>query len=361
MFRKLFGSAEHTASIADTTHELKLVGKKKLLDAALEAGLDWPHDCRVGSCGECRCKLLSGKIKPLTDFSYTLSPEDIQQGTILACQSILKSDVSVAVELGSADINVQQVDARIQSVQQLTHDILEIEVALPERTFAGAVAGQYFEVMFAGLPEPRSYSLARCPDAQGSSLLTFVIRHIPGGAFTDWLFESDRSGANLSVKGPFGQFYLREARQRMICIAGGSGLAPIIALVEAGIAASREEECVVLFGARAQRDLYYLDRLSELGEQWRGRFELVPVLSDEPPDSDWQGARGLVTDYVTQAFEQAGAAFDHAYLCGPPPMVDASIDVLKRLGVSEAAIYFDKFLDASSMPEGRSAIADGAG
>ena len=117
-------------------------------------------------------------------------------------------------------------------------------------------------------------------------------------------------------------------------------------------------DCLFLFGARTQKDLYCLEEMKEIGEKWNqdNTFEFVPVLNMEPDDSDWQGARGLVTDYLKSAYVDTGKlslSEAQGYLCGPPPMIDAAIEVMVAQGMKKDSIYFDKFLDASSMPGGR--------
>lgn len=345
---------DRNATLQPNGKVLKVPAGEKLLNAALEAGIDWPHDCRVGSCGKCRCILKEGKIKPLADFSYTLNSEEIQSGTILACQSQLKTDVVVEVAVGEGITNVETAVGRISNCRTLTHDIIEVEIELENIAFKGVKAGQYFELAHEIISKPRSYSLARKPNLEGNQKLVFAIRHVPGGEFTDWLFESDRTDSKVSLQGPFGDFYLRESSpSRMFCIAGGSGLAPIIALVEQGIADNRKDECIVLFGARTQSDLYYLDMLATLGTQWHGEFQVIPVLSEEAADSNWQGARGFVTTIISDLAEETKLANDQAYMCGPPQMIDAAILELENFGMPSTAIHFDKFLDASSMPAGR--------
>ncbi len=331
---------------------LTVRGGERLLDAALGAGLAWPYDCRVGSCGTCRCVLRAGAIKPLTDFSYTLEQADIAAGAILACQTRLKSDIEVEVVLGDAAAAIETASGRIARVTPLTHDIVELEVSVERPIFAAACAGQYAEIGVDGIDGRRSYSFARRPDPNGARALHFAIRHVPGGAFTDWLFGADRVGSALDVAGPYGDFRLRPAAAQAVFVAGGSGLAPIVALLEEGVAAGRAEPCQVYFGARTQADLYYLERLAELGRRWRGPFELRPVLSAEPADSDWRGLRGLVSD----ALGGIDGAATVAYLCGPPPMVDAGIAALAEAGVPSDAVFHDKFLDASTQPGGRAAL-----
>ncbi|MCB1747337.1 MAG: 2Fe-2S iron-sulfur cluster binding domain-containing protein [Gammaproteobacteria bacterium] len=354
-----FRKRDYRARLEPAGVELVVRSGERLLDAALAAGLAWPHDCRVGSCGTCRCVITDGRTRALTDLAYTLEVADIRAGTVLACQCVLKSDVTVQVALDAASaVPTETVDGTISACRALTHDIVELEVALERTAFAGARAGQYLDVAHAGLDAPRSYSLARAPAAAGSRTVTFFVRHVPGGAFTDWLFGADRCGTALTLAGPYGDFHRRAGTGRMLCVAGGSGLAPIHALVEAALAAGVERDCTVLFGARTQADLYDLDELRALGARWHGAFELLPMLSDEPAESDWSGARGLVTSGIAPLFAAAPwQDGDEAYLCGPPAMVDAAIAALGACGMPEGAIFFDKFLDASTLPGGRAAVA----
>jgi p-cymene monooxygenase electron transfer component len=143
----------------------------------------------------------------------------------------------------------------------------------------------------------------------------------------------------------------------MICVAGGSGLAPLHAILLEANAADVTRDCTVLFGARTAADLYYLDELAALGARWRGRFSVLPVLSMEPPTSDWQGLRGLVTEALAPLAGNGFHADDQGYLCGPPAMVDAGVAELRRLGMRTDAVFCDRFLDASTQPGGREAVA----
>lgn len=349
---------EHRVRVEPAGTEFTVRGGEKLLDAALAAGLAWPHDCRVGSCGTCRCVVSTGRVKPLTDFVYTLDVADIRAGAVLACQCTLKSDLTVILELDAAAAKVDKVDGVITGCRRLTHDIVEVDVALARPAFAAARAGQYLDIKRPGQAVGRSYSLARAPDAAGSTRVTFFIRHVPGGEFTDWLFGADRVGAGVQLSGPHGSFHLRDAVGRMVCVAGGSGLAPIHAMLEAAVAAQVRRDCIVLFGARTQADLYCLDALANLGTRWHAGFALEVWLSDEPVASDWQGARGLVTTGIASLFaERPWTAGDEAYACGPPAMVDAAIAAFGACGMPAAAVFADRFLDASTEPRHLAAAA----
>ncbi len=334
-----------------------------LLKAALAAGLDWPHDCRVGSCGTCRCHLKEGKIKELSDFAYVLDGEQLDQGMILACQTQLKSDIVVEVELGAeedAAIAIASIEGVLDKTRMLTHDIMELTIKLndpfphsaePDVNNHAYRAGQYADISFPGIEKPRSYSFAKAPNNEKDKELTFFVRKVPDGELTTWLFEQDRVGSPVTVNGPYGSFWLRDGEGPIICIAGGSGMSSIMALLEHANDIDCQRDTVYLFGARTRQDLYCLDEIKALEDARQGKLAFSPVLSEEPDDSDWAGLRGMVTEHIaTQALDWANT---QAYLCGPPPMIDAAIEVLKQQGVSEDDIHFDKFLDASSMPGGR--------
>ncbi len=326
---------------------------ENLLKAGLEAGLAWPHDCRVGSCGTCRTKLLSGKIKELNDFSYVLDKDELDAGIILACQTALRSDVEVEVQLDTDHVQqpVKTVPGVIDTYKSLTHDIVEIGVQLDE-PLPAYMAGQYADIAVPGsIDKPRNYSFADAPDGGEVRHVSFFSRLVPGGEMTTWLHEQDRQGQRVEVSGPYGTFFLRESDAPIVCIAGGSGLAPIKALLEQLAIEGFKRKTVFLFGARTQKDLYCVDEMKSFEEQGKENFEFIPVLSEEPEDSDWKGRRGMVTEFVTEAVPDVKAC--QAYLCGPPPMVDAAIATLGEQGLGEDAIFFDKFLDASHLPEGR--------
>ena len=147
------------------------------------------------------------------------------------------------------------------------------------------------------------------------------------------------------VSAPYGEFHLKTSTAPMLCIAGGSGLAPIMAILQEALANGANRPVVLLYGARSQAHLYCLDGIGELKAAWNGPFEFRPVLSEEAPDSAWDGARGLVTQQIAGLLDEA---LCEAYLCGPPAMVDLAEEELLKAGVSRDTISADRFLDRSS-------------
>ena len=343
----------------NSDQEVTVKAGENLLAAGLSAGLDWPHDCRVGSCGTCRCTLKKGKIKALNDFSYVLTPEQLQQGMILACQTALKSDIEVDLELGEGNkVAVVTHKGKLTATCKLTHDIIEMTITCDKPMPNGILAGQYVEVLHPGLEQPRNYSFAKAPDNEKPNEITLYVRLVPNGEFTEWLFGGGREGTCMTVSGPYGNFWLRDSKAPMICIAGGSGMSAIKAVLEYACNSKVQRDAIFLFGARTQADIYCQEEMENIRLNWHQdyKFEFEFVLSNEPDDSGWDGPRGFVTNYLHHRYIETGLldmATCQAYMCGPPPMIDAGIKALTSSGLSEESIFYDKFLDSSTMPGGR--------
>jgi ferredoxin-NADP reductase/ferredoxin len=325
-----------------------------LLKAALEADIAWPHDCRVGSCGTCKCKLIDGKIKALADFAYVLEGDELEEGYILACQTQLRSNVTIEVALlnDSEKQSHWESDAVITKINDLTYDIKEVIVEIDENDIPKGVnlfrAGQYAELKIPDLEEGRNYSFATSPQP-GINQFKFYIRKVVGGGFTSWLFDGDRTGQSLKMSGPYGLFGLKEDAVPMTCIAGGSGMSAIISILQKALEAGKKRDVRFLFGARTQADLYCGDLISQIASEWEnkklGKFVYIPCLSQEPEDSSWQGLRGSCVKHIVEEGQKLSG---QAYLCGPPGLIDAAIEVLKANGITKDAIFFDKFLDKSN-------------
>lgn len=320
---------------------------QSVLEAGLAAGYAMPHSCTVGTCGTCKCKLSEGKVKELTNFAYVLEAEELQTGVILTCQAALKSDA--VIEIPNFELKhltpPEDFEGEIVASEMLTHDTKKVTIRLDRPIHFDA--GQYVQVHHNDIYGARSYSFAIPPHEAGCSEIELFIRHVPGGEFTGMLFEDKLEGAKVGIHGPSGNFWLREGRDPIICVGGGSGLAPIISLLEDAAQSSHGRPCVMFFGARTQQDLYCVDRINKIAESWDGAFQFVPVLSHEPEESDWQGLRGFVNTAIEGAASQYLSADTQVYLCGPPPMIDAVTETVTELGIQDKNIHADKFLDAS--------------
>ena len=317
-----FFKQEDFSAKINSTKVITVKAGDNLLAAALSAGLNWPHDCRAGNCGTCRCHLKKGKIKALNDFGYVLTPDELDAGTILACQTALKSEIEVEVELEKGfRAEIVELKGVLTSATKLTHDIMEVRIAYEGSLPQGTLAGQYMEVAYQGLSKPRSYSFARAPRQQDKEVI-FYVRRVPKGEFTEWLFSDDRTNQEMSLIGPYGNFWLRETKAPMICIAGGSGMSALKAVLEHACHIQAERDIIYFFGAREQRDLYCQENMEDLRKKWNKNysFTFVPVLSDEPEDSGWTGERGFVTTSLQKNYIDTGKiniADCEAYMCGP--------------------------------------------
>jgi NAD(P)H-flavin reductase/ferredoxin len=331
-----------------------------LLQAVLAGGLDFPNSCRVGGCATCKCRLVSGEVSERTETGYLLSAEELDAGYILACQSVPRTDVEIEVELSPHAARAHA--GTIVAQQPLTHDITRLTVQLDEpMTYK---AGQFANLSVEALPGvSRPYSFATPPrrGGQGSEMsdvgdVSFTIRKVPGGQLSTVICDEELIGKRAQVSDAQGDFWLRPGSSPLILIAGGSGLSPILAMLEDAAETGCDRSVTLLFGAREERDLYALAQIERLSRRWQGRFRFVPVLSAAGEGSTWTGARGLVTEEISRTLEPGA----HAYLCGPPAMIDAAVEALRRAGVAREHIRFDRFTtqaDAAKAEDARSAPA----
>ncbi len=336
LIKKAFSRDEQKSLTATiNAQDVVMQNKETLLQAALRQGIDFPYSCRVGGCASCKCKLVEGKVRELTETGYILSDEELDQGYILACQAVPLTNVRVHVDLGSRPAK-QRVEGRVIAQEKLTHDITRLTVQL-EQTLVYK-AGQFAELGIAALPGViRSYSFATpsAPDSQ----LSFFVRKVPGGVFSGLIHDTQVMGQQVCVDGPLGEFWLRPAQSPLLFVAGGSGLAPVLAILQDALDRGVKRPVTLLFGARQQRDLYALQDIHAIAARWPDIFRFVPVLSHEPAGSDWQGERG----WVTEKIPEAAVPDTHAYLCGPPAMIDSAVGVLLSEGVLREHIHADRF------------------
>lgn len=335
-----------------------------ILAAALRSGIDFPHSCRVGGCAACKCKLKRGEVRALTDASYILSAEDLATGHVLACQSVPRGDVvvEVAEEIGfwgSGGPVIQRVGGRVQGLTRLTRDIMEVRLELD-----GPVAyraGQYMELRVPGeVEEARSYSCATAiQEASGmTGELVFHVRRVEGGVMSGWVHERAKEGARVEVRGPFGRFGWKRAQANapIVVMAGGSGMAPLLAMFEAAGEEERRREVLFFYGARSEEDLYELAVLEAIQMQWDASFTYVEVV--EHASEGWFGERGLVTQSFARAMKegrcgpQSGAQI---YMCGPPGMIDEAERIAMEYGWEASHIHHDRFV----VREDRGLVAGG--
>ena len=244
-------------------------------------------------------------------------------------------------EILHSGVALQTARARVEAIEHLTHDIRLLRVALvdPERlTFQ---PGQYVDIKIPGADEHRSFSMANTPSTAHE--LEFMIKVYPDGHFSGLLDSGAINvGDELELTGPYGVFTLRAtSTRRMLFIGGGAGMAPILSLLRSLEESQNGRPAVYYYGARGPDDLFHVEELEGLAERLPD-FRFVPALSEIEADGNgWKGETGLITDVVDRL--EGDVSEVEAYVCGPPPMVEAAIALLERRGVPESQIHFDKF------------------
>ncbi len=320
---------------------LTVQGGQSLLASLADQKVFLPSACGGrGSCGVCKCRVKSGAGPVLPTERPYLTDEELDQGVRLSCQVKVKEDISIEVPEGL--LAVRELSTTVESVTDLTHDIKGLRFRLPEGERMPFKAGQYVQLVAPPYGEVheetfRAYSIASPPHE--TAWIDLIIRLVPDGIVTTFVFEHLSEGDAIRLVGPFGDFHLRESDREILFIAGGSGLAPIRSVVLDMIERKiTHRSATFYFGAVQERDLYYVDAFQELAREhdW---FRFVPALSGDEGGHDYE--RGLITEVVER---HADRLEDHeAYLCGSPGMIDACIEVLLRKGVPEERIFYDKF------------------
>ncbi|WP_052341181.1 2Fe-2S iron-sulfur cluster-binding protein [Salinarimonas rosea] len=322
-----------------------------ILDAALEAGVAFPHGCRSGRCGSCKARVTGAGVTLLDHSRFALTAEEKAAGLILACRAVPEGDVSV-VWLGDEDAGgghpVRTVSARVAAADPLTHDIRGLRLSIPGAPLAFS-AGQYARLAVPGTP-PRDYSMANRP---GDRELEFHVRRVPGGATSEAIHDRLAVGDEVVLTGPFGSSHLRIGHPGpILAVAGGSGLAPIRSIVETALSLGMRQDIHVYFGARTDRDLYDIGRFEALAAR-HPNLSFTPVLSGA---SSRAYRTGLVADAV--AADHRDLTGWKAYLAGPPAMVEAMLQVAARASLGIGDIHADVFFTPDARPVASAAPAE---
>jgi len=314
-----------------------------VLEAALREGYRLPYGCRNGSCGSCKGKVAAGTVDHGKSQDTALNANERTAGMALFCQAQPRSDLIIECrEIGVArDIPVKTLPCRVQSLERVTPDVMRIRLRLPASERLQFLAGQYIDILLRDGTR-RSLSLANPPHDDG--LLELHLRNY-GGPFSTHVFTQMKEKDILRFEGPLGTFYLREDNIKpAVLVAGGTGFAPIKAIIEHAIHHRIKRPLLLYRGAQRAADLY----LDDLPAAWQREHGItyVPVLSDAGPEDGWTGRRGLVHEAVMADLPDLSG--HEVYACGAPAMIDAARrDFLVRCGLPEAAFYADAFTPAT--------------
>jgi NAD(P)H-flavin reductase/ferredoxin len=317
-----------------------------ILAAVLRNGYFVRYGCKYGGCGTCQALLVEGDARD-SGSSFALPGPARAQGWVLTCSSTPLGDCAIdvsAMELTEEEFlggdTVTTIAASLASIESLTPTIYGVTLRLVDPPAMPFTAGQFVKVVVPGRENeaPRAFSMANSP-ADDSAVELFVKR-LPGGLFARYL-ESARPGAPLQLHGPLGSLRARPSYRKMIMVAGGTGLAPLLSILTDLARKQDRRAAVLFFGARTPGELYHLDRIRRLCDT-SAELSFVPVV--QYPEPGWEGETGMVTEAVARRMPNL-RGYD-AYICGPPPMVMAARDLVLRLGVRLPNIYCDAFTPA---------------
>ncbi len=331
---------------------------QSLLDAALRQGIYLPHACGHGLCGTCKVQVCDGAVDHGQANPFALMDGERDEGKTLACCATLQCDATIEADIDDEPdarvIPVRDFAATVRRIDDLTPTIKALHLAL-DRPIAFQ-AGQYVQLEIPGLGESRAFSIANAPaSVERSGEIELNVRLVAGGRGTGYLHRQLATGDRLRLAGPYGRFFVRRSAARpMVFMAGGSGLSSprsmILDLLDGGCTLP----ITLVYGQRVREELYYDAEFRALARE-HPNFRYVPALSDEPAGTGWDGARGFVHEAAKAHFGGTFAGHQ-AYLCGPPPMVEACIGALMQGRLFERDIFTEKFLSAADAQGSRSPL-----
>jgi NAD(P)H-flavin reductase/ferredoxin len=320
--------------VSGTEYKFPCEPNESVLDAAQRAGLEIPFSCRKGVCGTCKGRVVSGDTRAFAGDA--LSPAERADGQALFCNTRPRSDLVIAPRsIGKADPFARKTTlARVFRLQRLADDVMLVHLRFPAGIRVKFKAGQHLNLLLDN-GERRDFSMANPPrESDGAQL---HIRHVPGGAFTTYVFEKLRRGDTLKVEIPFGDFALRDSKKPILFVAGSTGFAPIQSIIEDMTIKGIDRDVTLYWGARQRAGLY-----SDLPEKWaraNPRFRYVPVLSDA---SEPGIRRNLVHKAVLE--DHPSLTGFQAYVCGVPVMTQAAKAEFTAAGLPEGEFFADAFV-----------------
>lgn len=321
--------------------EFTIQGGDTLLSTLASRKIFIPSACGGrGTCAYCKVKVKEG-VGPLlpTEEPY-IDAEERKQGVRLSCQ--VKVRENMKIEIPEDLLAIKEYTCTCERMRDLTYDIKELRLKLPEPM--RYKPGQYIQFRapkYKGSPGEvyRAYSISS--DPANKEAIELVVRLVPGGICTTYIFEHLKEGDEVLINGPYGEFYLRDTQAPMIFIAGGSGIAPIKCIMHRMANEKIQRKGIFFFGVGELKDLFYQDEMKAL-EKRIPNFRFVPAVSQ--PEGEWKGATGRVTEVAKEYLKkQEDAASYEGYLCGSPGMIDSAVGVLTEAGIPVERIFYDKF------------------
>jgi Na+-transporting NADH:ubiquinone oxidoreductase subunit F len=334
-----------TIDINNGTRKIKIRGGASLLETLTEQKLFIPSACGGrGTCGYCKVKVTEGAGPFLPTEEPFMDKKERAEGIRLSCQVKVRNDLKI--EIPEELLTIREYRATCEKIIDLTYDIKQFDLKLIEPSTMKYKPGQYVQVLAPAYEKStdevyRAYSISSDPADTGK--LELIVRRVPDGICTTYLFDHLKQGDQVRINGPYGHFYLRDTDAPVIFIAGGSGIAPIKCMLHHMKNTNNSRKAIFFFGVQTTRDLFLVDEMNAF-EKSLANFTYVPVLSRPEDEAGWKGSTGWVTTASAEYLKKQPDAKNYeAYLCGSPGMIDSAIKVLLEAGIPEQKHYFDKF------------------
>jgi propane monooxygenase reductase subunit len=352
---------KHAVRFEPVGIDIEVAEDQTILRAAAEQGIMLMHGCKEGQCSACKSFVLEGDDIELEKYSTFALPDfEREEGYTLLCRAHAYEDVTIELlnydeDMIRSGLPIQEAVAEVVANEPVTHDMRRLVLRLLEPRELKFFPGQYVDIAIPGTSATRSFSMANTT-SKDTGKLEFVIKIYPDGLFSHFLDTQLTVGDRLQLTGPFGVFTLRDSEDaRLIFVGGGAGMAPILSLLRSMDERGIGRPAVYYYGARRRSDLCFEDELRDL-EKSLPDFRYLPALSEPDAGDGWEGESGLITDVLRRHEGDLSGA--HAYVCGPPPMVEAALPMLATLGVAEKRTYYDKFTTTGDPGENATAEGD---
>ncbi len=291
-----------------------------------------------GSCGYCKVTVLDGGGPTLPTETSFMDRKEIRSGVRLACQVKIRENIEIRIPEDL--LNVKEFQARVSEIVPLTYDIRGITFDLIEPNEIDFRPGQYIQILAQGAEEKvyRAYSISSPVFVKNKVQL--MVRLIPGGIASTYI-HSLKVGDPVTFTGPFGEFQIsQDPNVDIVCVGGGAGMAPISNILFSVYQQWPDRKCYLFFGCRGTRDVFFLDEFKALAAE-HPNLTYVYALSDPLGEENWDGETGFI--HLSVDTHLSGSGKSQAFLCGPPPMIDAVTQILEKKGLQEEDIFYDKF------------------
>ena len=323
--------------------DLMVEGGNPLLFSLMENQIFIPSACGgKGTCSLCKLKVLKGGGPVLPTETPYLAKEELENHVRLSCQVKVRNDLNI--EIPEELFRIKEFGVRVEKIEDLTDDIKGIHLKiLASEEGLSFKPGQYIQLKvpkyeLTSESEYRAYSIASSSEADRD--LELLITRVTDGAVSTYVHDYMKEGDDLTINGPYGDFFLHESDRDILLIATGSGLAPLLSILDQIEKQKIGNKTTLFFGARKVKDLLYYEELRAL-ETRLSHFTFIPTLSRPGEEDQWKGEKGRVTDLIEKYIPE-NAPVD-VYICGSPAMVESCEDLLKKKGISEENIFYDKF------------------